>query len=177
MERDRADATYEGHTYTAECCAVTRDGLYALSGGGDNTVRLWSLAEQVAPTRPDRHAQLVYGCTIDDDATLACSAPQDDVPAVWAAREGTRLRALPTSVAYGHVRFCRFGGRSCIAALGNGLRVYDPETAEYVDKLAAANEAVTRTVGRTQGDGKGGTTVSPNLTDRRVIRLDRGERP
>lgn len=132
MERDRAVVTYEGHTYTANCCAVTRDGLYALSGGGDNTVRLWSLAEQVAPTRPDRHAQLVYGCTTDDDATLACSAPQDDVPAVWAARDGTRLRALPKSVAYGHVRFCRFGGRSCIAALGDALRVYDPETAECV---------------------------------------------
>jgi type IV secretory pathway TraG/TraD family ATPase VirD4 len=45
----------------------------------------------------------------------------------------------------------------------------DPETAEYVDRLAAANEAVTRTVGRNLADGKDSTSVSPNLGDRRVI--------
>jgi WD40 repeat protein len=136
MESDVAVVTYEGHTYTAECCAVTREGLYALSGGGDNTVRLWSLDEQVAPTRPDRHVKLVYGCTVDDDAAVACSAPQDDVPAVWDARTGTRLpvRVLPKGVAYGNVRFCRFGGRSSIAALGGDLRVYEPETAKCVWK-------------------------------------------
>jgi WD40 repeat protein len=131
MEGDRA-VTFEGHTYTANCCAVAGDGITALSGGGDDTVRLWSLAEQVAPIRPDRHTELVYGVATDAGATLACSAPQDDVPAVWDARTGMRLRPLPEAVSYGYVRFCRFGGGSRIAALGTTLRLYDPDTAECV---------------------------------------------
>ena len=42
MEDDRPVARYEGHTYTANCCSVTPDGRLSLTGGGDDTVRLWS---------------------------------------------------------------------------------------------------------------------------------------
>ncbi|GAA2152584.1 hypothetical protein GCM10009826_10990 [Humibacillus xanthopallidus] len=132
MKLDRALVRYGGHTYTVDCCAVTRDGGHALSGGGDNTVRLWSLDGRVQTIRPDRHAKLVYGCTVDADAKFACSAPQDERPAVWDARTGTRLMALPTDVSYGFVQFCDFGGAQRIATLGRVLRVFDAETATRV---------------------------------------------
>jgi WD40 repeat protein len=129
---DRTLATYEGHTYSADRCAVTPDSLHALSGGGDDTVRLWSLAEHVELPPVERHAKLVYDCTIDAAATLACSGPQDDVPAVWNARTGTRLGTVPANVQYGRVRFCEFAGRLGIAALGDRLSIFDPETAQRV---------------------------------------------
>jgi WD40 repeat protein len=132
MQLDRPLARYGGHTYTANCCAVTPDGRHALSGGGDNTVRLWSLDGQIAASRPDRHTKLVYGCTVDAEALLACSAPQDEAPAVWNARTGIRRHPLPTVVSFGFVRFCQFGGSQRIATLGSLLRVFDAETATCV---------------------------------------------
>ena len=132
MELDRALVKYEGHTYTANCCAVTPDGRFALSGGGDNTVRLWSLLDAVSTPNVDRHRNLVYGCTVNAAATLACSAPQDDPPVIWDARTGTRLRPIKTEVSYGFVRFCTFDNQLRVATLGQSLRLFDPQTAELV---------------------------------------------
>ena len=132
MELDRALVKYEGHTYTAECCAVTPDGRFALSGGGDNTVRLWSLMDKVSAPSVDRHPQLVDGCTVNAAAALACSAPQEDSPVIWDARTGTRLRSVKTDVRYGFVRFCSFDNHSRLATLGQSLRLFDPESAQLV---------------------------------------------
>ena len=133
MALDRALVRYEGHTYTASCCAATPDGRLALSGGGDNTVRLWSLVDKVSATQVDRHAKLVYGCAVDAAATLACSAPQDERSVIWDARTGARLRPVETDdVSYGYVRFCRFDNRSRLATLGRSLRLFDPESGQQV---------------------------------------------
>jgi WD40 repeat protein len=132
MALDRAIVKYEGHTYTADCCAVTPDGRFALSGGGDNTVRLWSLTDKAIALSVDRHPNLVDGCAVNAAATLACSAPQEDLPAIWDARTGTRVRSLDTDVAYGFVRFCRFDNQSHVATLGQSLRLFDPETGKLV---------------------------------------------
>lgn len=132
MALDRALVRYEGHTYTANCCAATPDGRLALSGGGDNTVRLWSLVDKVSAPKVDRHAKLLYGCAVDAEAALACSAPQEDRPVIWDARTGTRLRPVETGVEYGYVRFCQFENRSRLATLGKSLRLFDPETAQLV---------------------------------------------
>jgi WD40 repeat protein len=129
VETDRAVVSFEGHTYTAACCSATPDGQLALTGGGDDTVRLWSLVEKAGSPRIDRHAKLVYGCTINAEATLACSAPQEESPVIWNARTGTRVLPVETSVEYGSVRFCRFQDRSRLAAIGGLLRLFDPETA------------------------------------------------
>lgn len=140
METDQALVRYEGHTYTANCCSATHDGLFALTGGGDNTVRLWSLVEKVSAPKVDRHAKLVYGCTVNAAATLACSAPQDDLPVIWDARTGTRLKPVETDVHYGCVRFCQFDNRSRLATLGESLRLFDPETAQQVWETAVPGE-------------------------------------
>jgi WD40 repeat protein len=129
---DCATVRYEGHTYTANCCAATPDGRLALSGGGDNTVRLWSLGDKTSAPKVDRHAKLDYGCTLDASATLACSAPQDDHPVIWDARSGTQLRPVKTPVQYGYVRFCQFDDHLRLATLGKSLRLFDPKTAQLV---------------------------------------------
>jgi WD40 repeat protein len=129
MVLNRALIRYEGHTYSANCCAATPDGRFALTGGGDNTVRLWSLVEKISVANVDRHTRLVYGCTVNAAATLACSAPQNDLPVIWNARNGTRIRPIETDGSYGSVRFCRFQNRSRLATLGQSLRLFDPETA------------------------------------------------
>jgi len=142
METDQPLEKYEGHTYKAECCAVTPDGRVALTGGGDNTVRLWSLVDKISAPQVDRHPNLVYGCTVNAAATLACSAPQDDRPVIWNARTGTRVGPIDTDVSYGSVRFCRFEGKSSVAMLGDKLRVFDPETAqlEWEAEMPARDE-------------------------------------
>ena len=129
MEIDQHVISYQGHTYTARCCAVTPDGRLALTGGGDHTVRLWSLVDQAGTARADRHANLVYGCTVNANATFACSGPQDELPVIWNARSGTRVQPIDTELVYGAVRFCRFKGNSRVATLSQKLRVFDPETA------------------------------------------------
>jgi WD40 repeat protein len=128
LESDRALTRYEGHTYSANCCAVTPDGGFALSGGGDNTVRLWSLVPKINLVRIDRHRDLLYYCMLDAAAQLAYSIPQDDQPIVWNARSATPIRPVDTYVGYGAVRFCRFRGHVRLATLEGGIRLYDPET-------------------------------------------------
>jgi WD40 repeat protein len=136
LENDRALARYQGHTYTADCCAATPDGEYALTGGGDNTVRLWSLEEKPTSLGVDRHERLVYGCVLDPAGTLACSTPQDAAPLLWNARTGSRLRPIDTAVTYGSVRFCLLGDdRVKLATLGNTLQVWDPESGRLEAEL------------------------------------------
>jgi WD40 repeat protein len=126
MSADRCLARYSGHTYAVNGFAVTPDGRYALSGGSDDSVRLWSLGDEHGPAdRPYRHARLIYGCSMDAYAAFVCSAPQNEAPAVWDARRGGRLTVLPTDLEYGNVRFCQFQGEQRIAVLGQRLRVFD----------------------------------------------------
>ena len=127
IEKERVVERYEGHTYTVDSCACTPDGQFALTGGGDNTVRLWSLNERVTSKQADRHEKLVYGCAVNIEGTLACSAPQDAVPVLWDARTGKRMRPINANVSYGNLRFCRPGsGDLRLATLGATLQVWDP---------------------------------------------------
>jgi WD40 repeat protein len=132
MQANAGLAQYEGHTYTANCCAVTPDVRIALTGGGDHTVRQWSLEERGASPAVDRHAKLVYGVAIDATAARACSAPQDARPVIWNARTGTRVAPVDTDVIYGEVQFVSFQGVACLAALGHSVRLFDATSAEPV---------------------------------------------
>jgi WD40 repeat protein len=129
METNRAVARYEGHTSSVNWCAATPDGRLALSGGGDNTVRLWSLVGQASATHADRHSKTVYDCTVDGTATHACSVAEGDLLTIWNARTGARPLPINTPVTSRSVRFCGFQGHSRLAMLGWKLRLFDPETA------------------------------------------------
>ena len=56
-----------GHTDQVRCCAVTRDGLYVISGSDDGTLRVWSLQNYqcVATLRCDGYK--VRSCAVSAD--------------------------------------------------------------------------------------------------------------
>lgn len=128
FETNRAISRYQGHTYSANCCAITPDGMFAVTGGSDNTVRSWSLREKPSVRVVERHGTLVYACVLNDAGTLCVSAPQDASPALSDARTGRRLAVLPINVSDGNIAFVRPNNTEPqLAALTHGsLQVWDP---------------------------------------------------
>ena len=73
-----------GHTDTVWAVAVSADGLTAVSGGGDHTVRIWDLTGRRRRARVlTGHTDTVLGVAVSADGRTAVSGSRDNTVRVW----------------------------------------------------------------------------------------------
>ena len=121
--------------------AVLADGRRALSGSGDQTLRLWDLETGETLRTLQGHRSSVYAVAVLADGRRALSGSDDTTLRLWNFKTGATLRTLE-----GHtdgvsaVAVLADGSRALSGSWDNTLRLWDLATgdclAEYVADAA-----------------------------------------
>src|SRR5262249_41862731 len=92
---------FPGHQEGIAAVAVTPDGLRALSGAFDRTLRLWDLDNGQELRRFEGHTEPVLSVAVSPDGRRALSASLDKTVRLWDVHSGQELRrfdGFPTGV-------------------------------------------------------------------------------
>jgi WD40 repeat protein len=86
--------TLEGHTDTVFCVKTTPCGKLAISGGRDNTLRLWDIGSGVCKKILKKHSGSILCVDITPDGRFAVSGGMDQSLCVWELKSGDCIYAL-----------------------------------------------------------------------------------
>ncbi|MEU7061333.1 helix-turn-helix domain-containing protein [Streptomyces sp. NPDC046197] len=144
-----------GHTQAVYAVAFSPDGRTLATGAGDDTIRLWSLADPSHPVPLGKpltgHTNWVYWLEFSPDGHTLASASRDRTARLWDVRDPLHPRALGSPLT-GHsdfvfsVSFSRDGRTLATAGQDHTVRLWDvsdPAHAKALgDPLTGARDAV-----------------------------------
>lgn len=91
-----------GHSAAVRSIRFSKDGKLLLSGGNDNTVRLWDVASHKLIKTLRGHAGQVSACTFSKDGQKALSAGYDHLVKLWDIAGYQEARVLQGKLLHGH---------------------------------------------------------------------------
>ena len=127
---------FEGQTAQVRSVAFSPDGKRALSGGSDNSVRLWDVEGGKEIRRLDGHTALVYSVAFSPDGKRALSGSYDKSVRLWGVDSGAEIRRFEghggpvTSVAFSPDGKCVLSG-----SWDRTLRLWDVESGKELQVL------------------------------------------
>ncbi|HVT12425.1 MAG TPA: TIR domain-containing protein [Fimbriimonadaceae bacterium] len=118
-----------GHTGGVNAVALSPDGRLALSGSGDNTVRLWEVESGRCLRVLEGHKDAVWGVSFSGDGRLALSGSEDKTVRLWEVESGRCLRVLEghTESVYG-VSFSADGRLALSGSADSTVRLWEVES-------------------------------------------------
>jgi WD40 repeat protein len=135
---------FEGHTGHVLCIDYSKDGKRALSGGDDNTARLWDV-ETGREIRPlEGHTDEVLAVAISADGKRLLTGGADRTTRLWDANSGRQLKLLE-----GHtervsaVAFSPDGKRALTGSWDHSVSLWNLETGEEIRRLNGHRSYVT----------------------------------
>jgi WD40 repeat protein/serine/threonine protein kinase len=165
--------TLQGHEGYVRAVAITPDGQQIVSGGYDNTLRVWDLASGKCLHTLEGHIEDVTIVAITQDGRQVVSGSFDNMLRVWDLESGECLRILK-----GHAKGVSAvailpDGRQVVSgSLDNTLRVWNLVSGECLRTLEGHTGGVT--VVATSPDGQQVVSGSADKT-LRVWDLESGE--
>ena len=81
---------YEGHISGVSSVAITSDNKYIVSGGSDNTVRIWNLQNKTQEAVLEGHTGSVSSVAITSDNKYIVSGGYDKTIRIWNFQERTQ---------------------------------------------------------------------------------------
>lgn len=136
----RVDRQMKGHSRGVRCLAFLPDGGNLLSGGIDNSLRVWNLKTGKLRRTLDNHKAPVVDLAVrpaQDGLPMIASAGEDKTIRFWQPTIGrlvrfARLPSAPLAIAW-----TLDGRRLCASCRDGHLRIVDPDTVEIVADLPA----------------------------------------
>lgn len=132
MEAEKV-ITLEGHTAPLSDAGFSPDGLWAVTGSGDSTVRIWNAqtGELVRIIQPDRRIHptrpnVIRSTEFSPDGSLILVASENNFPELFDWRTGTKVRFFTTfSILQGMgvARFTPDGSKVVFSALNGRLEM------------------------------------------------------
>lgn len=134
-----------GHTKAVQAVAFSPDGLFALSGGEDHTLRLWDIETGKEVRRFDGHTDEVFTLAFSPDGRHALSGGWDLTLRLWDVATGKELRRFSghTEPVVG-VAFSPDGRHALSGSYDHTLRVWELDTGKELRRFPAHIEAGTR---------------------------------
>jgi WD40 repeat protein len=102
---------FKGHTDEIKGVAISNDGLYAASGGLDQTVRIWNLAVGKEEQVLRGHTKQVWGVAFHPSSRQVVSASWDTTARLWDIKTGQELKRYTHPVDVNGVAISRDGGK------------------------------------------------------------------
>ncbi len=130
---------FVGHTGDVNGLAFSPDGRLALSGGLDNTARLWDVQTGQELRTLTGHTAWVNEVAFSPDGRVALTGSDDGTARMWSVRAGQELQTLTghTDIVIG-VAFSPDGQYALTGSTDGTIRLWDAETGQAVRVL---NEA------------------------------------
>lgn len=106
-----------------------------VSGGWDNTVKVWDHAQGKLFADLKGHTNYVTSVTVSPDGSLCASSDKDGVARLWDLTKGEALFEMPAGAPINQICFSPNRYWMC-AATEKGIRIFDLESKEVVAELA-----------------------------------------
>ena len=94
QRRDMSERTLVGHSGLVRACVMSADGKRAVSGGLDQTLKVWDLDSGRELFTLSGHSGIVETCWLSADGKLAISGSEDKTLKVWDLDSGCELFTL-----------------------------------------------------------------------------------
>jgi len=123
---DQAEMTLRGHEGPVESVVFSPDGKRIISGGDDNTVRVWDASTGLNLMTLRGHNHIVRSVAISPDGKRIASASDDKIIKLWDAETGAELHTLRGH--RGRVRSVSFSpdGERLASSAGDGtIRIWN----------------------------------------------------
>jgi serine/threonine protein kinase len=133
----------KGHTDVVWGVAFSPDGSQALSGGEDNTLRLWDLATGKEVRRFEGHTSVVNCVAFSPDGSQVLSGSDDRSVRLWDVKTGReRQRFTGHTSVVNSVAFCPDGQRIVSAGGDRTARLWDAATGKEMRRSEGHTELV-----------------------------------
>lgn len=117
--------TWRGHENTVLCLAFSLDGRFVVSGGVDETVRIWQASSGTELKVLRGHGGDVTSVACSHDGRWVVSGSMDKTAIVWDVQAGSEVRRLRHPGAVMSVRFSRDGTRIATGGDDRTIRLWD----------------------------------------------------
>lgn len=173
-----------GHAQAVYAVAFSPDGRTLATGAGDDTIRLWSLADPAHPVPLGRpltgHRDWVYWLQFSPDGRTLASASRDHTARLWDVRDPLRPKALGKPLT-GHrdyvfsVSFSHDGRTLATAGHDRTVRLWDVSNPAHATALGRPLTGASAPVASAAFSPDGRTVAAPghdhkirlwNVTDR-----------
>ncbi|MFI1764994.1 helix-turn-helix domain-containing protein [Streptomyces sp. NPDC020800] len=159
-----------GHSQAVYAVAFSPDGRLLATGAGDDTIRLWSLADPARPVPLGKpltgHTSWVYWLQFSPDGHTLASAGRDRTARLWNVRDPLHPRALGRPLT-GHrdfvfsVSFSRDGRTLATASHDRTVRLWDVADPAHARALGRPLTGATDSVASAAFSPDGRTVAAP----------------
>ncbi|KAJ7257657.1 WD40 repeat-like protein [Mycena rebaudengoi] len=123
--------------------AFSLDGLRAISGSSDKTIRIWDVSTGKQLQQLDGHDDLVHSVGFSSDGSRAISGSGDKTIRIWDVSTGKQLQQLD-----GHddevnsIAFSSDGSHAISGSNDNTIRIWDVSTGKQLQQLHGHDDGV-----------------------------------
>ncbi|HLK55897.1 MAG TPA: TIR domain-containing protein, partial [Chthonomonadaceae bacterium] len=126
----------KGHTNWVRGVALSSDGLRAVSGSYDNTVRVWDLQTGRCIATLKGHTGTVYGVALSSDGLRVVSGSYDNTVRVWDLQTRRCIATLKGHIETVHgIALSSDGHRAVSGSADKTVRVWDLQTGQCTATL------------------------------------------
>lgn len=132
-----------GHTEHVATVGISPDARHVLSGGWDDTIRLWDANTGAEVRRFEGHTDAVGSAVFSPEGRTMASGSTDGTVRLWDVQNGREIRCLRghTDAVY-RVAFSRDGSLVASAGPDMGIVLWDARTGVGVRRLLGHTDAV-----------------------------------
>ncbi len=138
--------SFEGHSAPVRTVGFSADGEYLLSGGDDNTARIWETTTGKTRSVLQGHSRPLESCAFSADGRQVLSGGQEGQIKIWSLFDYKELRAPQARVLEGHddailaAAFARDGRQIVTASRDHTARLFDSASGKCLRVLKEGHD-------------------------------------
>lgn len=142
-----------GHLVSATAVGVSSDGMYALSGGGDKTIKLWATQTSTLLRTFRGHTQSITSVAFSPRGHFVLSGSRDKSAKLWDAQTGKLLQTfLGHEDAVRTVAFSPSAEQVLTGSYDTTVRLWEAQTGAIIHTMNDHNSRILSVAFSRQGD-------------------------